>query len=67
MSMAAGSRGLEQAWGHRVAVVKMEHAEVAAAATCAQHQVQRRLFSDAVVDQVAVVLKLSGSVEQPLL
>ena len=53
--------------GYRVAVVKMEHAEVAAASACAQHQVQRRFLSDAVVNQVAVVLEWLGAVEQPLL
>ena len=53
--------------GYRVAVVKMEHAEVAAASACAQHQVQRRILSNAVVNQVAVVLEWLGAVEQPLL
>ena len=53
--------------GYRVAVVKMEHAEVAAASACAQHQVQRRVLSDAVVNQVAVVLEWLCAVEQPLL
>ena len=67
MSIAAGGRGLEQAWGHRVAVVQMEHAEVAATSAGAQHQVYRRLFSDAVVDQITVVLEWSGAVEQALL
>ena len=67
MSMAAGGGVLEQAWGHCVSVVKMEHAEVAAASACTQHQVQRRLRSDAVVNQVAVVLERLGPVENPLL
>ena len=61
---AAGWSGLGY---YRVAVVKMEHAEVAAASACAQHQVQRRILSDTVVNQVAVVLEWLGAVEQPLL